>query len=78
MKNSPSFSQQKKKWRTTIRELLTKAGFTVVNVRIAVDHYSDPGIGHLVTLRGKETPALRKLAEGTLWNYAYNIKFVSI
>lgn len=72
-----TFSQRKKQWRTEVSNLLTKAGFTVIKHSICVDDSCEPGIGHLVTLRGKQTPELRKKAEAVLWNFAYNIQFQS-
>lgn len=77
MDKKSSFSQEKKVWRTTVTNILKAEGFVVDNVKVGVNYKTSPEIGFLVILKGKETTELRKKAEDTLKNYAYNIRFVN-
>jgi hypothetical protein len=66
----------RRSWRPTIRGLIRKAGFVVKNVQVIIDANSDPDVGFIVKVVGKDTVENRMSVELALRNFAYNITFV--
>jgi hypothetical protein len=61
-----------------IRNLLTKAGFTVLSVSHSVNDHTEPNVGFHVTLNGKQKKGDTDRFYSILWNYAFSVKFKKI
>jgi hypothetical protein len=61
----------------TIREKITRFGFTVKSIETYVDAKSSPEVGFVVTLVDREVRPAKEFLEWLLHNYAHRIVFNS-